>query len=76
MSAPDDVLIDELAWTIHEAWCDTPSRCPWSDFKTESEEKHRDFYQVKAEGIFVQLEPVIGGSNVGHCVKVILEEMW
>lgn len=72
MSAPDDVAIDELANILHEEVCFMYG-CQWRKLLGDSD--HKKYYEDKAQTIYGQLEPDIGGSNVSRAVEVILGEM-
>jgi hypothetical protein len=73
--------LPSLARVIHDAWCNdfdpdlAEKKCArWSSGNSVGQ-AHRDYYQLRAESIGGQLEPVIGDLGVKLAVKVILGEM-
>jgi hypothetical protein len=66
--------MQELADVVHEEMCSDSDRrggCP--RYKPES--AHHDFYQLRAQNLIRELEPLIGIANVIPVVRAVLEEV-
>jgi hypothetical protein len=65
---------DELASLLHEHLCNmhTFGKCwRWTDECSA----HRDYYQMRADNIRRELEPIIGIANVNQVTEKILKEV-
>jgi hypothetical protein len=65
----------ELADVIHAEMCDSAADggvCTKGYQRTES--AHHDYYQLRAQNLIRELEPLIGIGNVMPVVRAVLEE--
>jgi hypothetical protein len=63
---------DELAQLLHGEACSSAERCGrWQ----RDGSPHRDFYELRAQNIIAELEPLTGLANVLPAVRAVLSEL-
>jgi hypothetical protein len=64
--------VTRLAEVIHDHVCSSGDRC---GRYSKPESAHKDFYELRAQNIVAELEPVIGEGNVIGVVQAVLKEL-
>ena len=60
-----------LAFMLHEELCGSAPDCP----RLRPGSAHQDFYELRAQNIIRELEPLIGIANVLPVAKAVVREV-